>query len=582
MSNCETGRCSLFLLVNKMDTITEFASREQTSCLSTSSLKKQERLPTSVFTKENVLPDFSKAFVSSSESIILNNKKCRKLLLCPNSEDINFSQTPENGSVDSFPPSDATSQWVPQTPWCQKETTDIFKVYKMDCSQTSNCKKSPKNTKKYSTVIPRIKSYTVDVVHPDESNLHRNSHKISTLQNNKANFSEAFHSTESFFSSQTSSHSQLAIRPEKQISVVSSQNSSNNMLCPNSHKILKVRNETINSSKNCRHCTSEPENKQFRDYSGRLQSYGPSDILMLDKSSFSTMSSRRCSTPVRGVLQRAPEGDLDLSYIIPYKSLVVDSNSVSKDTENEKIQTNVNIPVGPLPNDNIPVGLSKKYQRSYNEGASFLLNGNGIKNKVLNSRTVSCDMQERNNSKNDAMFACYHSRTNSTQSSSSNTLSFVTRTFHKQDKQVNSLAEMSPHKRTSVKIKKINYYGLPRQPKFPKFDKFCNKNFYKYLLVKMENKYGIKTNRKVVELAKKISEIVDNIKSVSKNEKTVINNFKTLLFRKKVIRTHIEFFHFCQKFLPFQFVSKAVPMIQPMNMPTAEFDWEKICDPIEL
>lgn len=578
MSNCETGRCSLFLSVNKMDTITEFASREQTSCLSSLPLKKQEQLPTSVITKENVLLDFSKAFVSSSESIILNNKKCSKLL-CPNSGDINFSQTLENGSVDSFPPLYATSQWVPQAPWCQKETTDVFNVDEMSGSQTSKCKKSIKNKKKCSTVVPRRESYADDFVHSDESNLHQNSHKISTLHSNKANFSEAFNSSESFFSSQTSNHGQLAMKPEKQISVVLSQNSSNSQLCPHSHQILKVQNETINSSKNYPHCSSESENKQLRDYFGRSQSYGPSNKLMLDRSSFSTVSSRRCSTPVRGLSQTAPESDLDLSYIIPYKVPVVDSNSGSKDAGNEEIQTNVNIPVDPLVNDNIPVALSKQYQKSYNEGASFLLSNNDTKNKVIKSRTVSCDMKERNNSKNDTVFGCYHSRTNSTQSSSSNTLSFVTRTFHKQDKQVNSPAAMSPNKRTGVKIKKINYYGLPRQPTFPKFDKFCNKNFYKYLLVKMENKYGIKTNRKVVNLAKKISEIVDNINSVPKNEK-IINNFKTLLFRNKVIRTHIEFFQFCQRFLPFQFASKAVPMIQPMNMPTCEFDWEKICDPV--
>lgn len=76
---------------------------------------------------------------------------------------------------------------------------------------------------------------------------------------------------------------------------------------------------------------------------------------------------------------------------------------------------------------------------------------------------------------------------------------------------------------------------LPKKPNFPRFDDYINDLFYKYLIEKMEPKYGLKTNNEAVRVAKFTHEIVSQIMSMDVNCHDKVKELEYLLARKQVL-----------------------------------------------
>lgn len=558
----------------------------------------------------DVSPDFSKAFTSSSESIVLIKKRSIPLHR-RHSEDVNFSTALNDTSINSFArPDEVSFRRSPRSTSKSQQAVDFCKAFQTNSdsirgSETSSSRQSPDEPKESNLVLPVTQSCSTDnFVRPDKVTL-RQGRKSLKSQKDIGNFSTAFQvSSVSIHESNKSSEDNPAgerIESNRIDVPMTSNFSVGDFTHPAG---VNLRHKSRNKSKS--QCNVVNVSKVFQtrsictldskksDTNQSACNSGESSVSVLinvpvtqssSSSTSSTVSSRRCSTPVRGMSQRTQEDDLDLSYILPYEKLaeepITESSSrplPNKECPNVNHKASISNSLShSLPHPSVSnVGATKKEQSQ----GSVLVEVVPIFNSgSLNGGSTNSNSNDNFPSQNDLKKSIGDDQDKeSILSNTSDTLSFVTRTFHA--KGYSPERNSSPVQPDVKKRIKIDYEGLPRRPKFPKFEVFCNKRFYQYLLLKMEHKYGIKTNRMVVKLAKQICEIVNNVMTIPENHDTVINDLKMLLFRRTVVHTHLEFFEFCQKFLPAQFARKAVPMIQPAKIPMIEFDWRKICDPI--
>lgn len=262
---------------------------------------------------------------------------------------------------------------------------------------------------------------------------------------------------------------------------------------------------------------------------------------------------RRCSTPIKQIPQKTMENDLNISaisYISPSPGNYLSSSNSSSNSVITSVFNNKQV----SKNNSVPAFENSVSSRHTNTSIQFL---NTSKNNVKD--TGSCSL------------------------TSSNSLSFVTKIFGIQNNLTESVSQPSQtfKKVSKTRVIKRTKSQFIKKPKFPKFGFFCNKRFYQYLINKIESKYGISTNRKVVKVAEYINNIVKKILKMKENYHEEINKMKLFLVRRNVIYTHLDFYHFCMKFLPNQFVLKVVPTIQPFGQRMLEeFNLNSLFDPI--
>ncbi len=120
------------------------------------------------------------------------------------------------------------------------------------------------------------------------------------------------------------------------------------------------------------------------------------------------------------------------------------------------------------------------------------------------------------------------------------------------------------------------------KPSFPSFAPFCNVRFYKFLIRKMESKYGIRTNKMVVKVAQYVRDVVDDVLSIDDDYEEHVHRLKASLYRKSVIRTEYDFHCFCLGFLPPLFILKAVPIVQPGRQTLIPWNPDSLFNSVKL
>ncbi|KYQ50984.1 hypothetical protein ALC60_09922 [Trachymyrmex zeteki] len=121
-----------------------------------------------------------------------------------------------------------------------------------------------------------------------------------------------------------------------------------------------------------------------------------------------------------------------------------------------------------------------------------------------------------------------------------------------------------------------------RPPRLPRPKHWVTDRLYKFLWKHLEPKYKLATRVKsekfVQELAKVVA-IIERRKSYE-NYKTELKTLMKEMARLKLIDTRMDFYHFCQDFLPYEFRVKVIPMLLPGNKSNIPFNPENVHTPL--
>ncbi|XP_054014717.1 dentin sialophosphoprotein-like [Hylaeus anthracinus] len=122
-------------------------------------------------------------------------------------------------------------------------------------------------------------------------------------------------------------------------------------------------------------------------------------------------------------------------------------------------------------------------------------------------------------------------------------------------------------------------YKVPRLAR-PK--PWITNRLYKFLWKKMNSKYGPNTrvvSEKFVRQLSEITTLIEKRKLYSKYESELLALMKEMA-RLNIIETRLDFYHFCQDFLPYELRFKMVPMLLPGNKRNIPYDPDKVYEPL--
>ncbi|KYN15477.1 PREDICTED: uncharacterized protein LOC108764937 [Trachymyrmex cornetzi] len=121
-----------------------------------------------------------------------------------------------------------------------------------------------------------------------------------------------------------------------------------------------------------------------------------------------------------------------------------------------------------------------------------------------------------------------------------------------------------------------------RPPRLPRPKHWATDRLYKFLWKRLEPKYKLATRVKSEKFVQELATVVTTIER-RKNYENYKNELTTLMkemARLKLINTRMDFYHFCQDFLPYEFRIKVIPMTLPGNISNIPFDPENVHTPL--
>ncbi|XP_018367940.1 PREDICTED: uncharacterized protein MAL13P1.304-like [Trachymyrmex cornetzi] len=121
-----------------------------------------------------------------------------------------------------------------------------------------------------------------------------------------------------------------------------------------------------------------------------------------------------------------------------------------------------------------------------------------------------------------------------------------------------------------------------RPPRLPRPKHWATDRLYKFLWKRLEPKYKLATRVKSEKFVQELATVVTTIERRKnyENYKTELKALMKEMTRLKIINTRMDFYHFCQDFLPYEFRIKVIPMTLPGNKSNIPFDPENVHTPL--
>ncbi|KYN01883.1 hypothetical protein ALC62_07355, partial [Cyphomyrmex costatus] len=121
-----------------------------------------------------------------------------------------------------------------------------------------------------------------------------------------------------------------------------------------------------------------------------------------------------------------------------------------------------------------------------------------------------------------------------------------------------------------------------RPPRLPRPKHWVTDRLYKFLWKRMEPKYKLSTRVKSEKFVQELVKIVATIERCKNYEdyKTELEAVMKEMARLEIIVNRMDFYHFCQDFLPYEFRVKAIPMLLPGNKINIPYNPENVYIPL--
>ncbi|KYN18366.1 hypothetical protein ALC57_09307, partial [Trachymyrmex cornetzi] len=158
------------------------------------------------------------------------------------------------------------------------------------------------------------------------------------------------------------------------------------------------------------------------------------------------------------------------------------------------------------------------------------------------------------------------------------TVKFVIQTRYKDTKKKKPLMNS-----TKVVDKAFLVNGkVYRPPRLPRPKHWATDRLYKFLWKRLEPKYKLATRVKSEKFVQELATVVTTIERRKnyENYKTELTALMKEMARLKLINTRMDFYHFCQDFLSYEFRVKVIPMTLPGNKSNIPFDPENVHTPL--
>ncbi|KYM89819.1 hypothetical protein ALC53_02131 [Atta colombica] len=136
----------------------------------------------------------------------------------------------------------------------------------------------------------------------------------------------------------------------------------------------------------------------------------------------------------------------------------------------------------------------------------------------------------------------------------------------------------------STKVDKafLVYGKVYRPPRLPRPKHWATDRLYKFLWKRLEPKYKLATRVKSEKFVQELATVVAIIERCKnyENYNTELKALMKEMARLKLINTRMDFYHFCQDFLPYEFRVKVIPMSLPGNENNIPFDPKNVHTPL--
>ncbi|XP_018402115.1 PREDICTED: rho GTPase-activating protein gacU-like [Cyphomyrmex costatus] len=121
-----------------------------------------------------------------------------------------------------------------------------------------------------------------------------------------------------------------------------------------------------------------------------------------------------------------------------------------------------------------------------------------------------------------------------------------------------------------------------KPPRLPRPKHWVTNRLYKFLWKRMESKYKLSTRVKSEKFMQKLVETVATVERCKNYEDydTELEALMKEMARLKIINNRMDFYHFCQDFLPYDFRIKAIPMLLPGNKINIPYNPENVYIPL--
>ncbi|EGI61909.1 hypothetical protein G5I_09811 [Acromyrmex echinatior] len=121
-----------------------------------------------------------------------------------------------------------------------------------------------------------------------------------------------------------------------------------------------------------------------------------------------------------------------------------------------------------------------------------------------------------------------------------------------------------------------------RPPRLPRPKHWATDRLYKFLWKRLEPKYKLATRVKSEKFVQELATVVTIIERRKnyENYKIELKALMKEMARLKLINTRMDFYHFCQDFLPYEFRAKVIPMSLPGNESNIPFDPKNVHTPL--
>ncbi|KYN32487.1 hypothetical protein ALC56_13345 [Trachymyrmex septentrionalis] len=136
---------------------------------------------------------------------------------------------------------------------------------------------------------------------------------------------------------------------------------------------------------------------------------------------------------------------------------------------------------------------------------------------------------------------------------------------------------------TKVVDKAFLVYGkVYRAPRLPRPKHWATDRLYKFLWKRLEPKYKLATRVRSEKFVQELATIVTIIERRKnyENYKTELKALMKEMARLKLINTRMDFYHFCQDYLPYEFRVKVIPMSLPGNERNIPFNSKNLHTPL--